>query len=85
MDTEAKLSCVLELFEKLGVTIRTEYLGGEGGGVCHFSGKHLFFMDLDADFQTQYASALSGLANIDGLDNMFILPKIRADLDKLPK
>lgn len=82
MDVEEKLGHVLELLDKLEVTVRSEPLGGSVGGACVLKGKVLVFIDLDADPETRYAAALSGLTQSQALDDVYILPEIRADLER---
>ena len=56
--------------------------GGQGGGVCRLKGKVQVFVDLDADPEVRYTTVLSGLAGCADLADMYILPEIRADLER---
>jgi len=80
---EEKLDTILQVLDTLDVTVRLETLGGEAGGVCRLKGELLVFIDLDADPQRRYDTVLSALAEAADLDNIYLLPEIRADLDKL--
>lgn len=83
MDLEEKLSAVLEALDKLAVPVRLESLGGQGGGACRLKGKLLVFIDLDADPDTRYRTALSALSSSADVDDMYLLPEIREDLEQL--
>ena len=83
MDVEQKLSTILQVFDALGVTVRFEGLGGQGGGVCRMKEKILVFIDLDADSSWRYQTVLSALGEASDLDDIYLLPEIRADLEKL--
>ena len=37
---------MIRLAEDLGYTVRQEWLGGAGGGVCEFGGRRHIFLDL---------------------------------------
>lgn len=83
MNLEDKISYLLQLFDKLDLTVRIEPLGGAGGGLCTVRNKQVIFVDLDADPQTRYTSALAALSRVCDLDDLYLLPEIRADLDAL--
>jgi len=83
VDLEEKLSYILQVFEKLDVTVRFEALGGQGGGVCRLKGKVQVFVDLNADPEVRYTTVLSGLAGVADVADMYILPEIRADLERV--
>lgn len=46
MHTVELLEQSLALAERLGYSIRHEWLGGTGGGACEFGGKKWIFVDL---------------------------------------
>lgn len=46
MHTVEMLERLKELAEEAGYTVRHEWLGGAGGGACHFAGRKWIFVDL---------------------------------------
>ena len=56
--------------------------GGGGGGLCQLKGKKLLLIDSDADPVSRYETVLDGLAQQDGLDKIYILPRLREELDR---
>lgn len=85
MDVERKISELLEICNKLDLDLRAEPLGGSGGGLCRIKGKSVIFIDLDVDPECRYSSLLASLANIDSIDDIYILPEIRSDLEQIRK
>ncbi len=82
MDIENKLATLLEVCSKLGLEVRPERLGGAGGGICKLKGKSIVFIDLEADPEGQYERLLTDLASFPQIDDLFIVPEVRADLDR---
>jgi len=67
--------------EQLGLSIRREPLGGEGGGVCILRGQRVLFIDTSADPETRYDRTLAGLATLPDIDNLYLIPEIRQDIE----
>lgn len=74
---------LLALAEKLGVAVRHAHLGGAGGGLARFKGKRQLFIDLDADPADQLERTARALASLDGLNEIFIRPDVRAMLEQV--
>ncbi|MCH8252785.1 MAG: hypothetical protein IID36_10075 [Planctomycetes bacterium] len=72
-----------EVLGKLGVRIRRERLGGSGGGLCVIREESVFFLDLDADPQTQLDSCIEALASIPEAASVYMPPVIRESIDRL--
>lgn len=82
MDTVGQLDAILDLFERLGIDVRREQLGGAGGSLCRIHGKQIVFLDLDADVATQVDRCLDALSGIPGVDTVYIPPELRERLDE---
>ena len=82
MDLGTRLEALLDLAEKLGVDVRVEPMGGSGGGLCKLRGKSVLFVDLSADLATRYDRTLAALAPLPDLDEHFLLPEVRQDIDR---
>ncbi len=83
MDPAQRLDELLTLAAGLGLAIRKEPLGGEGGGLCKLRGALVLFIDTSADPQTRYENTLRALADLPGWDAHYLPPAIREDLDRL--
>jgi hypothetical protein len=83
MDLESRLNELLALSEQIGLTIRRESLGGNGGGLCVLKGQRVLFLDTSADLETRYERTLAALSPLPDLDGRYVRPDVREDLDRL--
>ncbi|MHC4795114.1 MAG: hypothetical protein ACYTF1_00595 [Planctomycetota bacterium] len=81
MNLSSRLENLLALAEQMGIDVRAEPMGGEGGGMCLLRGKKVLFVDTSADLATRYDRTLAAMANLPELDNMYIVPEVRQDID----
>lgn len=80
MDGEAILMCLEELANKLGIEVRWDALGSEGG-ICTLRGKRILMVDeslSDAAKIEVMAEALCGEA----IEEIYIRPEVREVLEK---
>lgn len=82
MDLTNRLESLLNVAEQIGVDIRAEPMGGDGGGLCHLKGKPVLFVDTSADLATRYDRTLAALAPMTELDDHYLLPEVRDDIDR---
>ena len=82
MDLSSRMESLLTLAEQMGVEVRAEPMGGEGGGLCKLRGQYVLFVDIAADLASRYDRTCSALAALPGLDQHYLLPEIRADLEQ---
>lgn len=82
MDLETRLESLLTLAEELGLTVRREPLGGDGGGYCVLRNQRILFVDVTAELETRYERTLTALAPLPELDGRFIRPEIREDIER---
>lgn len=81
MDSEAVLAELLDLAEKLGIEVRRELLGGEGGGLCLLRGRKVLFVDTGADLVEQVGKTAAALSDVDGIAECYVRPEVRELLD----
>jgi len=81
VELQSRLDTLLALAEELGIGIRPEPLGGDGGGLCMLRGRQILFVDTSADLETRYERTLIGLAPLPELDNLYVRPEIREDIE----
>ncbi len=81
MDLSSRLENLLALAEQMGIDVRAETMGGEGGGMCRLRGKQVLFVDTSADLATRYDRTLAAMANMPELDNHYIVPELRRDIN----
>ena len=85
MDLEDKLAIVLEICDKLGLEVRSERLGGSGGGLCRIKGKNVVFIDLEAEADSRYERLICDLSDFAQIEEIYIVPEIRADMERWRK
>jgi len=78
-----ELDDVLTVVERMGVEVRSEPLGGEGGGLCRLRGKAVLFVDTMADPATRLRRALEGLMDLPGIEESYLRPDLRDAVDRI--
>lgn len=68
---------LLKLLESNGVTIRSEPLGGSGGGLCTIKGQKFFFLDTQASSADAAAACAETAAKVIDIEKIYIKPEIR--------
>ncbi len=82
MHTVAVLEEALGLAQRMGYEVRTESLGGVGGGGCEIRGRKCLFLDLDLGPRDQLEQVLNTLCRE---RDAFLLPMpfpLRAALER---
>lgn len=81
MDLSGRLESLLAVAEQIGVDVRAEPMGGEGGGLCRLRGKPVLFIDTSADLATRYDRTVAAMASLPELDEHYLVPEMRRDID----
>ena len=82
MDLANRLEQLLAVAEEIGLDVRAEPMGGEGGGLCRLRGQRVLFVDTSADLATRYDRTLTALAPLPELDERYLLPELRHDIER---
>lgn len=82
MDLQTRLDILIGLAQELGLTIRREPLGGDGGGFCLMKGHRVLFVDTLADLETRYQRTMESLALMPEIDQRYLAPEIREDIER---
>ena len=82
MELASRLEALLTLAEEMGIDVRAEPMGGEGGGMCRLRGHRVLFVDTSADLVTRYDRTLAALAPLEELDQRYLVPELRRDIDR---
>ena len=83
MDPMPQLDTLVELFGRLGIPVRREPLGGDGGGLCTMRGQRVLFVDTAADEVTQRECCLRALAQVPEADAMYLSPSLREAIERI--
>lgn len=82
MDLGLRLEALLAVAEQVGIEVRAEPMGGEGGGLCVLRGRRVLFVDTLADLATRYDRTLAALASVEGVDQCYLVPEVRQDIER---
>jgi len=77
MNEQRILDELLALLEGHGVTIRSEPLGGAGGGLCSVKGTHIFFVDTQASSAETAAYGAEAVGKLLDTESVYIRPEVR--------
>jgi hypothetical protein len=77
MNDQNILDELLALLESNGVTIRSEPLGGSGGGLCTIKGQRIFFVDTQATSAVSAAMCAGAVPQVVNVEQIYIKPQIR--------
>ena len=77
MTTEGLLDELLRLLEKAGIEVRTEQMGGGGGGVCSVKGRNIVFLDSQGSMRERAAVCANALAKAVDLEKVYLKPEVR--------
>jgi hypothetical protein len=82
MDLTGRLESLLTLAEEIGIDVRAEPMGGEGGGLCRLRGERILFVDISADLATRYDRTLAAMASLPELNDRYLPPEVRQDIEQ---
>ena len=77
MNDQVILEELIALLESNLVTIRSEPLGGSGGGLCEIKGDNIFFVDTQAPSAEVAVLCAEAVAKLVDIDNIYIRPEVR--------
>lgn len=72
---------LIEVAQRIGISVRHAKLGGTGGGMAKVKGTRQLFIDLDAMPEDQLEQTLHALAGLEEIDAVFIRPDVRKLLE----
>ena len=82
MNEQQILEELLALLEANKVIIRTEPLGGTGGGLCTIRGQTIFFVDAQATSADMAATCAEAVAKVVDTEKVYIRPEVRQFIEE---
>ncbi len=82
MDKQIIIEELLAILEQNDVEIRTEMMGGGGGGLCKIKDKYTFFVDTQAPTAEAASICAQAVAKIVDIENIYIKPEVRDFIQK---
>jgi hypothetical protein len=77
MNQQAILEELLALLEANNVAVRSECMGGGGGGLCMIKDKPIFFMDSQASVAETIAICADAVSKTVDIETVYIKPQVR--------
>ncbi len=82
-ENSTHLDTVIEVFDRMGIAVRWEHLGGAGGGLCRIRGKQVLFVDADADPATRLDRTITSFATLPDSESVYLVPAVRERVDHI--
>jgi hypothetical protein len=82
MNEQQILGELLALLDAQGVTIRSEPLGGSGGGLCTIKGQKFFFADTQAPSAEVAGRCAEAVAKLVDVETVYIRPEVRQYIER---
>ncbi len=82
MNEQNILEQLLAVLEANGVKVRSEPLGGNGGGLCVIKGENFFFVDTQATAAETAAVCAKAVSELVDTDSIYLKPQIREFIEK---
>jgi hypothetical protein len=77
MEERAIIEELLAMLEHNDIAVRTEPMGGRGGGLCKLKDKTLFFVDSEASAADTAAICARTVGQLLEIEKMYIKPQVR--------
>ena len=81
MNEQVILQQILMLLEENGVQVRSEPLGGNGGGLCSVKGQNIFFADTQSPTHETATLAAMATGRLVDIESIYLRPEIRNFID----
>ena len=85
MNKQSILDELLALLEQNDVTIRTDALGGGGGGLCKIKDKTIFFVDTQSPTAENAEICAGAVAELIDIETIYIRPEVREFIESIDK
>ena len=82
MDDQRIVDELLALLEANGVGIRSEPLGGGGGGLCTIKGRRTFFVDTQAPAGDVAARCAEAVPKVLDIESVYMRPEVRQLIER---
>lgn len=77
METQVILEQLLDLLGDNGITVRTEPMGGTGGGLCKLKDRHIFYVDSEASAAHRAFTSACAVRKIVDIESVYLRPQVR--------
>jgi len=77
LDDRRILEELVALLEASGVKVRSEPLGGSGGGLCTIKGENVFFLDTESTSAEAAGICAEAVLQLLDIESVYIKPEVR--------
>ena len=77
MNEQQILQELISILETNGIEVRKEPLRGNGGGLCEFKGKRIFFLDSQASSVDSASLCANAVEKTVDIEQLYIRPQVR--------
>ncbi len=82
MDEQAILDELLALLKENGVKVRSEPMGGSGGGVCLIKGQNVLFIDTESSTAETATICAEAVAKVVNIETIYLRPEVRQYIEE---
>jgi hypothetical protein len=85
MNSQSILQQLVSLLADNSVQVRSEPLGGAGGGLCNVKGKNIFFLDTQAPTAESATLCAQAVGRLVDIESIYLRPEIRQYIENSMK
>ncbi len=82
MDDQQILDELVSILEIGGIQVRSETLGGSGGGLCKLRGCQVFFLDTQASSFDCASACAQAVDRVIDIEQLYIKPRVRQFIEQ---
>jgi hypothetical protein len=82
MDEQTILDELLALLKDNGIKVRSEPMGGSGGGLCTIKGQSIFFIDTESTAAETAGLCAEAVAKLVNIEAIYLRPEVRQYIEE---
>jgi hypothetical protein len=82
MDEQTILGELLTLLKESGVKVRSEPMGGSGGGMCTIKGQSVLFVDTESSTAETAGICAEAVAKLVNIETIYLRPEVRQYIEE---
>ena len=77
METQVILQQLIDMLSENGIKVKSEPLGGLGGGLCKLKDRQIFYVDTDGSAAHRAHTAAKAVRQIVDIETVYLRPQVR--------
>jgi hypothetical protein len=82
MDEQTILDELLALLKDNGIKVRSEPMGGSGGGLCTVKGQSVLFVDTESSTAETATVCAEAVAKVVDIETIYLRPEVRRYIEE---